>query len=297
MPAKYSEILSGTPCARGPSGHRTLLPTHRLRWDGTEKQEDPDRELARGAGRWRRAGSEGLSGIGRHRAIDPKGSWCSYHREPFTYFTPCLDTRPGDEKMGLVHLVPVGRDAVLVGVSNSAEAVSLAAWARERRLATDVVPGARTVLLDGLADLAGLDRLAELLSGWQPTEMAPGPLVELAVTYDGPDLGEVAEHWGCDVDEVVERHTTARLVSAFCGFAPGFAYLSGLEAEVPRLATPRTRVPAGSVALAGRWCGVYPTSSPGGWRIIGHTDAVLWDPARAEPALLSPGTRVRFVAR
>jgi KipI family sensor histidine kinase inhibitor len=197
-----------------------------------------------------------------------------------------------------VRLISVGRDAVLVEVANPAEAVSLAAWARERRLATDIVPGAETVLLDGLLDgLPDREGLAGVLSRWRPTATAPGPLVELAVTYDGPDLADVAEHWGCGVDEVVERHTTTVLVSAFCGFSPGFAYLSGLEAEVPRLATPRTRVPAGSVALAGRWCGVYPTSSPGGWRIIGHTDAVLWDPARADPALLSPGTRVRFVAR
>lgn len=83
-------------------------------------------------------------------------------------------------------------------------------------------------------------------------------------------------------------------MSAFCGFSPGFAYLSGLDHAVPRLATPRTRVPAGSVALAGRWCGVYPGDSPGGWRVIGRTDAVLWEPDRAQPALLAPGVRVRF---
>jgi KipI family sensor histidine kinase inhibitor len=95
----------------------------------------------------------------------------------------------------------------------------------------------------------------------------------------------------------VARHRDTTFVSAFCGFAPGFAYLSGLGTSVPRLATPRTRVPAGSVALAGTWCGVYPVTSPGGWQVIGHTDATLWDPGRAEPALLSPGTRARFVPR
>ena len=79
----------------------------------------------------------------------------------------------------------------------------------------------------------------------------PGPRVEIPVTYDGPDLETVAGHWGCDVEEVVARHRATEFVSAFCGFAPGFAYLSGLEVSVPRLATPRTRVPVGSVALAG----------------------------------------------
>ncbi len=95
------------------------------------------------------------------------------------------------------------------------------------------------------------------------------------------------------------RHTGTTFVAAFSGFAPGFAYLAGLDDEhaVPRLDSPRTRVPAGSVALAGTWCGVYPTASPGGWQLIGHTDARLWDVERDPPALLAPGTRVRFVAR
>ena len=197
--------------------------------------------------------------------------------------------------MRSVHLVPVGRNAVLVEVGSSEHAVSLATWARGRALARDVVPGAETVLFDGLP--GPRDRLEQELRDWTPTAGAAGPLVELTVTYDGPDLEDVAEAWGCTVQEVVDRHRATSFVSAFCGFSPGFAYLSGSPAEVSRLATPRTRVPAGSVALAGRWCGVYPTPSPGGWRIIGHTDAVLWDATRAEPALLAPGTRVRFVAR
>ncbi len=190
-----------------------------------------------------------------------------------------------------MELRPVGRAAVLVEVADSHQAVSLAVWARDRALARDVVPGARSVLLDGLADR---DTLAHVLKDWTPGETEVGPEVELSVTYDGPDLHDVAALWGCEVDEVVARHRRTEFVAAFCGFSPGFAYLAGLEVDVPRLPTPRTRVPAGSVALAGRWCGVYPTDSPGGWRIIGHTEAELWDPARAQPALLSPGTRVRF---
>jgi KipI family sensor histidine kinase inhibitor len=193
-----------------------------------------------------------------------------------------------------MHLLPVGRDALLVEVGSSAEAVGLAAWARDRDLATDVVPGARTVLLDGPVDRDGL---RDVLASWQPGEALEGREVVLPVVYDGPDLEFLARHWGCSRDEVVRRHREAMYVSAFCGFSPGFAYLSGLAdslADVPRLDSPRTSVPAGSVALAGRWCGVYPGASPGGWRLLGRTDATLWDPTRAEPALLAPGTRVRF---
>lgn len=196
-----------------------------------------------------------------------------------------------------MHLIPVGRDAVLVEVGSSPEAVDLAAWARARGVARDVVPGAETVLLDGLrGEVAPRDRLAEVLAGWRPSATSSGPEVEIPVRYDGPDLEAVAEHWSCEIGEVVRRHQETTFVSAFCGFAPGFAYLSGLSHEVPRLATPRTRVPAGSVALAGRWCGVYPGDSPGGWQLLGTTDAVLWDAGRDQPALLAPGTRVRFVA-
>jgi KipI family sensor histidine kinase inhibitor len=156
------------------------------------------------------------------------------------------------------------------------------------------VPGAETVLLDGVTDR---DALTQTLTGWRPQDTPPGPLVEVPVVYDGPDLEDVAARWGCSADEVATRHQETSFVAAFCGFAPGFAYLTGLDVRTPRLATPRSRVPAGSVALAGSWCGIYPTSSPGGWRIIGRTDAVLWDVSRTPPALLAPGARVSFVPR
>jgi len=199
-----------------------------------------------------------------------------------------------------VRFLPVGRDAVLVEVASSHEAVGLAGWARAQGLARDAVPGAVTVLLDGLTEpLHDRDALTARLGEWSPVDAVAGPEVTVAVTYDGPDLEAVADHWGCDVAEVVRRHQATAYESAFCGFAPGFAYLSAVGdglPEVPRLATPRTRVPAGSVALAGRWCGVYPVASPGGWQVIGSTDVVLWDPELDEPALLAPGTRVRFAA-
>jgi len=195
-----------------------------------------------------------------------------------------------------LELRAAGRHAVLAEVADSAAARSLASYARAARVpAGEVVPGARTVLFDAVTDA---DALSALLSGWTAEVIPePGELVELAVAYDGADLEDVAARWGTDVDGVVARHGAVEFVSAFCGFAPGFAYLAGLPEDlaVPRLDTPRTRVPAGAVGLAGSWCGVYPSASPGGWRLLGRTDAALWDPSRGEPALLAPGTRVRFV--
>jgi KipI family sensor histidine kinase inhibitor len=194
-----------------------------------------------------------------------------------------------------MELRAVGPRALLAEVADAGEALALATWARTSGLDVDeIVPAARTVLLDGIDDL---DPVRAALSRWQPSAEVPtGDLVEIPVHYDGADLESVAATWGTDVDGVVARHTTTDFVSAFCGFAPGFAYLAGLpdELAVSRLDSPRSRVPGGAVALAGSWCGVYPTASPGGWRLIGRTDEVLWDPTAAQPALLAPGTRVRF---
>jgi KipI family sensor histidine kinase inhibitor len=190
-------------------------------------------------------------------------------------------------------VVPCGPAALLVEVADAPAALSLAEHLRAGLGATDVVPGARTVLVDG-TERAPVE---EALRRWDPaTGTGRGPLVEVPVVYDGADLADVAEVWGCTLREVVERHTSLELVSAFCGFAPGFAYLSGAPEEwaVPRLASPRPRVPAGSVALADTWSAVYPTASPGGWRLLGRTDLALWDTRRTPPALLAPGTRVVF---
>ncbi|RYC10869.1 5-oxoprolinase subunit B family protein [Nocardioides zhouii] len=195
-----------------------------------------------------------------------------------------------------MRVVPVGERACLVEVRDAVAAASLAVWARSAGLAADdIVPAAATVLFDGVdpADVAAA------LPGWTAGSAAPpGPVVRVPVTYDGPDLERVAEHWRCQVGDVVDLHTSTEFTALFCGFAPGFSYLAGLPADrtVPRLATPRSRVAPGSVALADGWCGIYPTASPGGWLVIGTTDAPLWDADRETPALLPPGTRVRFEA-
>lgn len=197
--------------------------------------------------------------------------------------------------------LPVGDDALLVEVASGEQAQALHAELLRRRAegslaVREIVPAARTVLLDGLADPV---RWASELTS---SEVPPAPprareLIELPVRYDGPDLAEVAAHWKVSEHEVARIHAGTEFTVAFCGFAPGFGYLTGLPAryDVPRRATPRTAVPAGAVALAGPYTGVYPRSSPGGWQLIGTAEAVLWDHARVPAALLSPGARVRFV--
>jgi KipI family sensor histidine kinase inhibitor len=195
--------------------------------------------------------------------------------------------------------LPAGERALLIEVGTGEEVLALHAELLRRRAAGDlsvaeIVPAARTVLLDGLD---APSRLAERLASWEVPPVPPPAegLVEIPVRYDGPDLADVAAHWGVDQAEVARVHAAAEFRVAFCGFAPGFGYLTGLPRQVPRRATPRTAVPAGSVALAGPYTGVYPRCSPGGWQLIGTTDAVLWDHTRAPAALLAPGVRVRFV--
>lgn len=167
----------------------------------------------------------------------------------------------------------------------------------------EIVPGPATVLVS--APDADLARLRELLLRLLETVPAGGagtaaaaPTVTLPVVYDGADLDEVAALRGISPAEVVERHTGRELVVGWLGFAPGFAYLTGLDPvlHVPRLDAPRTSVPAGAVAVAGPYSAVYPCASPGGWRLLGRSMTAVWDVAADPPALLTPGTRVRFLA-
>ncbi|TDB75374.1 allophanate hydrolase subunit 1 [Micromonospora sp. KC723] len=197
---------------------------------------------------------------------------------------------------------PVGRHALLLDCADpgQVEAWRAELWRRREAgelHAVEIVPAAATVLLDGVPDT---DATAARIAGWTPR---PAPTtaavrtVEVPVVYDGEDLPRVAAHWAVDVPEVVARLTDTAFRVAFCGFAPGFAYLTGLPQQwsVPRLPSPRPRVPAGSVALAGPYAGIYPTASPGGWLLVGRTGLTLFDVAADPPATLTPGTRVRLV--
>ncbi len=198
-----------------------------------------------------------------------------------------------------MRVLPYGDRALLVELAGTdavaavRRALELAPLGGQREL----VPAARTVLvvLDRAPtelDVATLRRLPLHDTG----APGPAPAITLPVAFDGPDLGEVAALVGRSVPDLVAVLTDVELTVAFGGFAPGFGYLTGLPAElhVPRRATPRTRVRAGSVALAGPYAGVYPRASPGGWQLVGRTDAVLFDVGREPPALLTPGVRVRF---
>jgi allophanate hydrolase subunit 1 len=197
-----------------------------------------------------------------------------------------------------------GSRALLIECADLAEVAALHAELQRRRAEgslppiEDLVPAERTILIDGLADPAHLARLAAELPGW-PLAAAPagdGHTIHLAVRYTGPDLPAVAAAWNVPVSEVAAIHAAHEYRVAFCGFTPGFAYLTGLPERyhLPRRPTPRTGVPPGSVAVAGPYTGVYPRESPGGWHLIGTTDAQLWDLGREEPALLTPGATVRF---
>ena len=200
-----------------------------------------------------------------------------------------------------MRLRPVGRLGVLAEVEDLETVHRLDAAVRRARLdgVVEVVPGYRTLLVT-TSSASSCSAVREALPGlvFPPRSASEQRSVEVPVVYDGDDLPEVARLTGLSVEEVVRRHTAVEYVVAFLGFAPGFPYLVGLDPSlhVPRRATPRTRVPAGSVGLAGAQTGVYPSASPGGWQLIGRTDVVLFDASRAQPALVVAGDRLRFVA-
>lgn len=200
-----------------------------------------------------------------------------------------------------MRLLPLGEHAVLVEVDSLDAVLALHARLEASRPdgVVDLVPAARTVLVrvDPRAlSLAAAKAWIERAPDAAASVAAPASVVELEATYDGPDLADTAELLGMSADELVRRHAAAEWTVAFTGFAPGFGYLVSTDwpFEVPRLASPRTRVPAGAVGLAAGFTGAYPRETPGGWRLIATTDAALFDPDAASPALLAPGARVRF---
>jgi KipI family sensor histidine kinase inhibitor len=197
-------------------------------------------------------------------------------------------------------VLPYGDRAILVEVDSLDEVADLFAALRSSQPAgvIDIVPGARTV---GVAvDPSRLPLSA--VRRWVQEVPAPrirpddSPTVVIEVDYSGPDLDDVATLLQLSRTELIDLHTGSLWRVAFCGFTPGFGYLvtNHDRLTVPRRSSPRPSVPAGSVGLAGEFSGVYPRASPGGWQLIGATDAVLWDSASEDPALLTPGTQVRF---
>ncbi len=200
-----------------------------------------------------------------------------------------------------MRFLPVNRQALMVELADLDETLALLGSLQRDPIAgvQELVPAARTVLVQFAPTQVGVAELVRRIAARDLGRRAERSdvLVEIPVHYDGEDLADVAQLLGITPEEVVRRHTGSEYAVAFTGFAPGFAYLSGGDPifNVPRRSTPRTRVPAGSVALGGLFSAVYPQASPGGWQLIGRTSARMWDLSRALPALLQPGYRVRFV--
>ncbi len=222
----------------------------------------------------------------------------------------------------LMRILNCGESALLVEFDSLPEVAAFIVAAEAARAATDspavpdshaagitdLVPGARTVLVcfEGPASSAAAPTAAAAKAiAWirsiesSPGAARPGREVEIPVHYDGPDLAAVAEIAGLTIAQVISAHTESEWTCAFGGFAPGFAYLAGGDPRLhmPRKATPRIQVPAGSVGLAGEFSGVYPRESPGGWQLLGRTAVALWDLGRNPPALIRPGDTVRFRAQ
>jgi KipI family sensor histidine kinase inhibitor len=226
---------------------------------------------------------------------------------------------PVIERLGEAVLLLRLGDRIDIGVNRRVHALAARLQAQRPPWLCEIVPAyaslslhlERDVLERDSSKIDSLDHGADPLDvaeSWlrsmfdDPVEdvaSASPHIVEIPVYYGGahgPDLVALAQHAGLSVAQTVERHCAVEYTVAMLGFAPGFPYLLGLDPELqmPRLATPRVKVPAGSVAIGGAQTGIYPRESPGGWRIIGHTVLTLFDAARGSPSLLQPGDRVRF---
>lgn len=201
--------------------------------------------------------------------------------------------------------LPVGPRTLLVELPDLDHTLALfdALQAAALPQVAEIVPAARTLLVRSATGVAADGRLAAAIAAL-PAAPAPrqgghGETVEIPMAYDGADLAFVAHHLGLGVPDTIAAHGAAVWQVAFTGFAPGFAYMTCDDGrfDLPRRDGPRPAVPAGAVALAGRFCGIYPKASPGGWQLIGTTPLPMWDMTRTPPAALRPGMRVRFAPR
>lgn len=204
------------------------------------------------------------------------------------------------EHAGRPRIVTYGDRAVLVELESQPQVHAYAAALQAAGLPIrEIVPAARTVLVrvDESGQLPALAGQLQALEYVTDTREEQEP-VRIPVVYDGADLAEVCALTESSVEEVIARHTAPTYTADFLGFAPGFAYLSGLDPvlQVPRRSTPRTRVPAGAVAIAGEYSAVYPRSSPGGWQLIGRTEMTMFDTGAERPSVLQAGSTVRFEA-
>lgn len=200
-----------------------------------------------------------------------------------------------------MNILPCGDHGVLVELDDLDSVLALHHELSAAPLpgTVDLVPAARTLLITidpaVTSPVAAMRAVSQVVP--RPYHRLHGGTVDIPVVYDGEDLDEVGRLTGLGCRGVVEAHTGQTWTVAFTGFAPGFGYLAGERdvLHVPRRSSPRVRVDAGAVGLAGEFSGVYPRQSPGGWQLIGRTTARLWDPDRSPPALLQPGVNVRFV--
>jgi KipI family sensor histidine kinase inhibitor len=212
---------------------------------------------------------------------------------------------PSSVEIRPVEIRTAGDRGLLVEMENLDGVLSFAATVRAAGLPSveEVIPAARTVLVrcrpeTDLAEVRSALHKAAREVRIRPVELSDTTAVIVPVHYDGPDLEDVAAICGLTTAQLISAHTGSRYRGAFAGFAPGFCYLSGgdpLLLDIPRRTSPRTRVPAGSVGLAGEFAAVYPRESPGGWQLIGRTDLTVWNTDATPPALIQPGQRVRFV--
>lgn len=202
-----------------------------------------------------------------------------------------------------MHILSCGEQALLIELDSGAQVASVSTALEKLHHPgfVDVVPAASTVLVTLDTHTLSIEAayaMIEELDVDAAESASAGRTVEIPVHYDGADLEELAASNNVRVAELIEWHTSTQWRASFGGFAPGFMYLSPVNAEdaidIARRSSPRTEIPAGSVALAGTFSAVYPKSSPGGWQLLGTTTARMWDLTRTQPSLITPGDRVRF---